>query len=113
MRRVLVVEDEYLVACALEIALLDAGFAVVGPANSLQAAWRLALSEPFDAAVLDVNLRGETVYPLAEELAERGVPLLLATGYGDAAIPERFAATPRLRKPFDANALTQALDRIS
>lgn len=98
--KVLVAEDEVLVAMSLERALVDAGLEVVGPAASLARARELVKTQPVGAAVLDTNLQGEMVFPLAEELVARGVPVLLVTGYGnDDILPPSLRAIPRLQKP--------------
>ncbi len=107
-RRILVVEDEELVALELTQELSRLGWSVIGPAATLSEAQSL-LSKPFDAAVLDVNLRGRSVYPVAEALAERHVPFLFCTGY-ELADPEgRFADVPVLRKPAHPAAVSAAL----
>ena len=99
-RRVLVVEDEMLIAFVVEEALKDHGAVVVGPEATLDAAMRLASTEALDAAVLDVTIRGGQVFPVAERLRERGVPFVLASGYGDWALPPSLRDQPRLVKPF-------------
>lgn len=113
--RVLVVEDEYLVALLLEEDLRSAGCTIAGPHTSLSAANAAARGEPVGLAILDVNLNGEMVYPLAEELADRGVPLVFLSGYDIGHFPERFKTTPRVGKPHDRAALlreiARALDR--
>jgi DNA-binding response OmpR family regulator len=98
--RVLVVEDEMLVAMALEDQLGDAGCKVVGPAFSLDDAMRLAASEPLDGAVLDINLAGEKVYPVADLLAARNVPFVYVTGFGQAGMREADQGRPMLQKPY-------------
>lgn len=81
-RHVLIVEDEYLLADDLSDALSDVGAKVVGPAGSIEQATALILSrEPIDVAILDVNLRGEMVFPVADALRQRGIPFAFATGY--------------------------------
>jgi CheY-like chemotaxis protein len=109
--RVLVVEDEYLVALLLEEDLRSAGCIIVGPHTSLAAATAAGVSEPLDLAVLDVNLNGEMVYPLADHLAGRGIPLVFLTGYGAGHFPERFRTAPRVSKPHDRAALIRELER--
>jgi len=109
--RVLVVEDEYLVALLLEEDLRAAGCAIAGPHTSFAAARAAALSEPVDLAILDVNLNGEMVYPLAEELAGRGVPLVFLSGYDVGHFPERFKGAPRVGKPHDRTALLREIAR--
>lgn len=104
-KRVLVVEDMALVAHELSEALQEAGLAVVGPAARLEEAIRMALAEPVDAAVLDVNLDGEYVWPLATLLRQRRVPTLLVTGYDGHSLPAAMEGMPRLSKPVDFDAL--------
>ncbi len=99
-RRILVVEDDMMIAVLIEQVLQELGCVVVGPVGKLDAALRLAGSEALDAAILDVNIRGSEVYPVAERLRTRGVPFVLASGYGDWALPEAFRNQPRLTKPF-------------
>jgi DNA-binding NarL/FixJ family response regulator len=81
---VLLIEDQMIVAMEIEDMLRAAGCEVVGPVGTLQAAITLAHGESLDLAVLDVNLDGEKVYRAAKELQTRGIPFILATGYGDA-----------------------------
>ena len=99
-RRILVVEDETLIALSIEETLQRLGCVVVGPVGKLDAALRLAGDEALDAAVLDVTVRGGPVYPVAERLLARGVPFVLASGYGEWALPENLRDRPRLTKPF-------------
>ncbi|MGO9472337.1 MAG: response regulator [Rhodomicrobium sp.] len=103
--RILVVEDEFLVALEVESALERLGCSVVGPFAKLAKALDAALKSPLDGAVLDVNLNGEMVYPLAEVLAGKSVPFVFLTGYSAADLPERFRLFPRLAKPLDAQEL--------
>ena len=100
--RILVVEDEMLIAVMIEETLQDLGCVVVGPVAKLDAALRLARDEALDAAILDVTIRGGQVYPVAEHLFVRGIPFVLASGYGDWALPENLQDQPRLTKPFSA-----------
>jgi hypothetical protein len=104
-RRVLVVEDEPLVALEIEAELAEAGAVVVGPAGSLEAAALLIETEPLDAALLDANLAGKPVDALAAALAARGVPFAFASGYGPSGLPEGFRDRPLIGKPFGAEAL--------
>jgi len=110
--RVLVVEDEFLLACTLEEDLVSFGFAVVGPFSGMWQAEHAASREALDLAILDVNLRGEMVYPLAERVMERGIPVLFLTGYGLGVLPDKFRRTPILAKPYDLLALEGAIDRL-
>jgi CheY-like chemotaxis protein len=98
--RVLVVEDETLIAVSIETTLQELGCTVVGPVAKLDAAVQLANAEQLDLAILDVSIRGGTVYPVADQLLARGIPFVLSSGYGDWAIPEKFRDRPRLTKPF-------------
>lgn len=109
--RLLVVEDETLVAMMLELMLDGFGCDVVGVAGTLSRGLALAGNEglPIDGAILDVNLGGEAVYPVAERLAERGVPFIFCTGYGLAGLAEDFAHVPTLAKPYQADDLQKLL----
>lgn len=110
-RRVLVAEDEYVIARDVAEALAAAGAEVLGPVPSVAAALRLAASEAgrIDAALLDVSLRGEAVWPVADALLARGVPVVLATGYETVALPEAYARLPRCAKPARGRDLVRAL----
>jgi CheY-like chemotaxis protein len=109
--RILIVEDEFLLACALEEDLRLLGHTIVGPFSDLRRATEGARHQEFDLAVLDINLKGEMVYPLADELRARQIPILLLSGYGAAHLPERFRATPRVSKPHDRQRLMQEIER--
>ena len=98
--RILVVEDETLIAVVIEEPLQELGCVVVGPVARLDAALQLASDEALDAAVLDVTIRGGHVQPVAEQLLARGIPFVLASGYGDWSLPENLRDQPRLTKPF-------------
>lgn len=112
-RHVLIVEDEYLVATALAEELSDEGVAVVGPASSVDNALALiADARQLDLAVLDVNLRGENVYPAADVLADKGIPFVLVTGYDEHAIPDRYRQAKVLEKPIEVSAVLAALRRL-
>jgi CheY-like chemotaxis protein len=112
-RRILVVEDEALVAMLVEDALVDAGSEVIGPVATVADAVALLDREaPPDAAVLDLNLAGETSVPVADMLAARGVPFVVATGYGAAGLPPEHKDAPVLAKPYDPTELTATLARL-
>lgn len=111
--RVLLVEDQMVVAMEIEDMLRAAGCEVVGPVGSLQAAITLAHEDALDAAVLDINLDGEKVYPVAEELQARGIPFILATGYGESTLPKQWRDQPRLSKPFRREELEQLLRSVA
>jgi CheY-like chemotaxis protein len=110
-KRVLVVEDEALIAFQVIDALEELGWEVVGPAASLAAALELAGEERLDGAVLDVNLRGSDVYPVARLLDARGVPLVFTTGYRAAMLPEPYRDRPKVSKPFEAETLVASVVR--
>ncbi len=109
VKRVLVVEDEALVAMLVEDALLDAGFEVIGPAATVEEALRLLETVTPDAVVLDLNLAGETSTPVADLLAARGIPYVIATGYGASGLPPGHQKANVLAKPYDPGELTAML----
>ncbi|MGA1834720.1 MULTISPECIES: response regulator [Rhizobium] len=114
-RTYLVVEDEYLVASDMLTMLESAGAKVFGPISDVQQAMEV-LSEPsleLDAAVLDINLHGEMVYPAAALLVLRGTPFIFVTGYDCASMPKEFADAPCLSKPTAEADLVEALSAIS
>jgi CheY-like chemotaxis protein len=111
-RKILVVEDEALVAMLVEDALLDAGFAVIGLAATVEEALALLQREAPDAVVLDLNLAGETSTPVADWLAARGIPYVIATGYGATGLPAGHQDAMVLAKPYDPAELISVLDRI-
>ena len=110
--RILIVEDEMLVAMNIEDMLLDLGHEVAGLASRLEPALALAAEGQFDIAMLDVNLAGQQSFPVAAILASRGIPFLFATGYGAKGVAEEYRSYPVLQKPFSAHDLEQALRRI-
>jgi DNA-binding response OmpR family regulator len=112
IRRVLVVEDEALVAMLVEDALLDAGFEVLGPAATVEEALSLLDRERPDAVVLDLNLAGETSTPVADLLASRQIPYVIATGYGASGLPPGHQQAMVLAKPYDPGELISMLGRL-
>ena len=100
-RCVLVVEDEYLIARNVARLVRSLGAKVLGPVGRLAEAQDLCRNGTFDGAILDVQLADGGVYPLADELMARGVPIILATGFESAVLPPRFRDLPRLDKPYD------------
>ena len=111
-RRIMVAEDETLIALEIEDVLLRLGCLVVGPVAKLDAAVRLAREEEIDAAILDVNIRGGPIYPAAELLLSRGIPFVLASGYGNWALPEWLQGHPRLTKPFSNRDVAEEVARL-
>src|SRR5215207_9901507 len=93
----------------VEEMVLDFGSEVVGPAAKMHEALRLASQAPLDAAILDVNVGGAVVFPVADVLHQR---IIFATGYGAGMLPSRFAHRPTLSKPFDYQSLTEALRTV-
>ena len=110
--RILVVEDESVIAMLIESMLGEFGFEVAGSAWRVEQAKQLAETGAFDAAVLDVNLHGELSYPVAEVLQSRGIPFVYTTGYGSAALPGADYGAPVLQKPFEDEDLAAALARL-
>jgi two-component SAPR family response regulator len=102
-----VVEDEPLVALAISETLGECGFEVVGPCSSVSEALRTIRSEEFDAAVLDVNLNGEMIYPAAEVLTARNIPFIFVTGYSCEGIDSRFKNIVAMHKPIDREKLAR------
>jgi CheY-like chemotaxis protein len=110
--RVLVVEDEMMVSMLIEDMLTDLGCVVVGPASRLDEAIELAGNSELDCAVLDVNLGGQPIFPLADILRAKGAPFAFATGYGDAGLREADRGTPVLQKPFREGDLARVLGEL-
>jgi len=110
--RVLLVEDEAMVAMMMEDLLTDLGVDVIGPYGTLAEAMIAARAEDFDAAILDVNLDGGTVYPLATLLIERDVPFAFVTGYEPSTIDPRFRGVPVLQKPVERQTLSELLAHV-
>jgi DNA-binding NarL/FixJ family response regulator len=111
--RVLVVEDEFLVALDLERMLQESGCEVAGPVGDLASAVRMAEEGVFDLALLDVNIGGEPVTAVAEALAGRAVPVVFCTGYQAGNVPDRFPGMEILMKPFQAVDVVAALRRAA
>jgi CheY-like chemotaxis protein len=109
-KRVLVVEDELMIRMLLEGMLSDLGHTMVAEAGSIEEALSLAKQAEFDVAVLDVNLNSQPITPVAELLVQRGVPFVFASGYGQRGVPDGFRQSPTLQKPFQIEALAQAID---
>jgi CheY-like chemotaxis protein len=107
--KVLVVEDEAAISLLLEDMLLDFGCEVIGPAARLSAALEAVDRETLDLAILDVNVAGEPIYPVADALVQRGVPFVFSTGYGSAGIKDAYRDRPVLQKPFAQHDLKQKL----
>ena len=109
-KRVLVVEDELMIRLLLQDMLAELGYTLAGEAGRMDEAVSLATEGDFDVAILDVNLEGQPISPVVEILVERGLPFVFATGYGQRGVPESYRQTPTLQKPFQAEALAQAIE---
>lgn len=109
---ILAVEDEPIIGLVLED-LLETGGARALLAETLDQAFAMLESTGVDAAILDVNLQGQDSYPLARSLAERDVPFIFASGYGDARHPEEFAGVPTTAKPYSLADLERAFAGLS
>jgi CheY-like chemotaxis protein len=109
-KRVLIVEDELMIRMLLEGMLTDLGHTVAAEAGSIEEAMTLAKEAEFDIAVLDVNLNGQPITPVVEVLVQRGLPFVFASGYGQRGVPEQYRSSPTLQKPFQVDALAQAID---
>ncbi len=112
MPRLLVVEDEYLIRMLLEDMLADLGYEVAAAVGTLAEASAFAADGDFQAAILDVNLENQAVYPVADILTKRGLPFVFVTGYGERGLSEPYAKRPALQKPFQAEQLKAALDAL-
>jgi CheY-like chemotaxis protein len=109
-KRVLVVEDELMIRMLLQDMLADLGHTLAGEAGRIEEALALAKEGEFDVAILDVNLNGQPISPVVEILIKRGLPFVFATGYGQRGVPEPYRNAPTLQKPFQADALAQAIE---
>jgi len=111
--RILILEDEGLIALHLEAVVRGVGHAVVGPVNHLEPALRIAETEPLDGAVLDIHLNGDsTSYPVAAALESRRIPFVFVTGIDKGGIAAHFPGAAVIRKPFDEDRLRDALRRM-
>jgi CheY-like chemotaxis protein len=108
-RKVLVVEDEALIAMYVEDIVEQSGYDVAGVVSSLDDALAFIDDHTIDSAVLDVNLNGRPVFPLADALMERGIPFVFASSYGERNIPAAYRAGPIVQKPFAPSELRRAL----
>jgi len=112
-RRVLIVEDEYSIAEALRQLLQESGAEVIGPYADFRQAMAQVKSDGFDVAILDIDLRGASAIPIADELLDRGIPFVFATGYSKSQIPSRFAGVTIWEKPFHEIRIMEDIRRLS
>jgi len=110
--RVLVVEDEYLIRMLLEDMLDELGYGLAAAVGTIAEAREHASKGDFNAAVLDVNLDGQEIYPVADIIAQRGLPFVFVTGYGQGSLAEPYRGRPSLQKPFQAEQLKSALSGL-
>lgn len=110
--RILVIEDESLIAMLLEDLLPEMGYTVESTVGTVKEALELLEQRPIDLAVVDVNLGGESSFPVADVLQRRGIPFLFTTGYGQMGLPEPYSALPVLQKPFRKKDLQAALQAL-
>ena len=108
-RRVLLVEDEAMIAMLVEDMLEDLGHELMTVATRLEEVLAAARNEAVDLAMLDLNLGGVLTYPAADVLMERDIPFVFATGYGSGGIKDAYSTRPTLQKPFNMDALEQAI----
>jgi CheY-like chemotaxis protein len=111
-RRILIVEDSPVVGPFTADLLSELGCAVVGPAPNLAIARQLIETEKVDAALMDVHIRGERVFPLCETLTAKRVPFVFTSGYADWNMPEKWRDRPRLQKPYTLDRVEDALKRV-
>jgi CheY-like chemotaxis protein len=111
-RRILVLEDEFLAALDMKEMLEERGGTVVGPVGRLDQALALAQSERLDLALLDVSLDGDTSFAVADALIAQGVPVIFATGYDWVTLPDRFATSPKLSKPYGPARVEKTLELV-
>ena len=109
--RILVVEDSPVISLKTEDLLTDHGYFVVGPAYDMPGALDLAGREQIDAAIVDLNIRGEKIFPVLTLLKDRGIPFVITSGYADWSMPEEWQDRPRLQKPVAEEQLLKAIRR--
>jgi CheY-like chemotaxis protein len=110
--RVLVVEDEAMIRILVTDMLGELGHTIAAEAGHIDQALELAQSAEFDLAILDVNLKGKLITPVAEMIKARGRPIIFATGYGADGLPEQFRGLSALQKPFLLEALAAMIDEV-
>src|ERR1700754_1091166 len=109
-RSILLVEDEVMIRMMVADMLEELGYAVAGEAGDIDEAIRLVQATDFDLAILDVNVNGKVISPVAEAVQMRNRPFVFATGYGAQGLPEKFRDRPALEKPFQMETLARAIE---
>ena len=107
---VFLVEDEVMIRMMVADMLEELGYRVVAEAGEINEAIRLAESADFDLAILDVNVNGKVISPVADLITARNRPFIFATGYGSSGLPEEYRDRPALQKPFQIESLAQMID---
>jgi len=107
---VLLVEDEVMIRMMVADMLGELGYTIAGEAGDIDDAVRLVQTTDFDIAILDVNVNGRVISPVAEAVTLRGLPFVFATGYGSSGLPEKFRDVPTLQKPFQMATLQRAIE---
>jgi CheY-like chemotaxis protein len=110
-KRILVVEDELMIRMLLEDMLGELGYTIAAEAAHIDEALEAAKNADFDLAILDVNLNGKPISPVADALVARGTPFVFATGYGERGLPEPYRDRPTLKKPFQMDGLKRLLQK--
>jgi DNA-binding response OmpR family regulator len=110
--RILLVEDEYLIRMLLEDMVADLGHDVIAAVGTIAEARALASNGDFHAAILDVNVDGEQIFPVADILTERGLPFAFLTGYGEHSLPDAYRGRPTLLKPFEGVQLATTINGL-
>ncbi|HVU30532.1 MAG TPA: response regulator [Sphingomicrobium sp.] len=111
-RRILIVEDSPVIGSATADLLEDLGCEAIGPAPNMAAARELIEAGNFDAALMDIHIRGERVFPLCEMLEARQIPFVFTSGYADWHMLEKWEDRPRLQKPYSSQQVEDALNAI-
>lgn len=110
--KVFLVEDEAIIRMTVADMLRAMGHSIAAEAGHMREAMALARSAEFDLAVLDLNVGGQMIFPVADLILTRGLPFIFATGYGQGVSPKRFQDRPALRKPLSSEALSTAINQL-
>lgn len=111
-RSVLLVEDEVMIRMMVADMLEELGYTIAGEAGEIDDAVKLVQVADFDIAILDVNVNGKVITPVAEAVQLRGLPFVFATGYGAQGLPEKFRDRPTIQKPFQVETLARTIESV-